>query len=117
MRAIQFAPPPGERRTNTIRSTTLERPHSSSDKTYFLSDNLNSAGCRQYIVSQPTANQVLSDTPPGDQCSLPPLVKIPGPFKPPEEVRRLKAKPFNPTLRASSVYDSEMLSRCVFEEN
>jgi hypothetical protein len=42
---------------------------------------------------------------------LPPLVRLQGPFKPPEEVRRLKSKLPNPTLRVATEYGSEDLKR------
>lgn len=47
---------------------------------------------------------------------LPPLVRVQGPFKPPEELRKLKTKPFNPTLRVQTSYNCQDIKRYVWSD-
>ena len=90
MRSIQFASPPALRRQwRHGRTRSSERPAAKN-------------------ITTCTAPTAVSGEP-----YLPPLVRLQGPFKPPEEVRRLKSKPPKPTLRVATSYDSEKLRRQV----
>ena len=102
MRAIHFAPPVGSRQASAKRSTSL------SDKLGTTDSSL--ASPHKPLLSPGRAAMVPSRRG-TTEGPLPPLVKVQGPFKPPEEVRRLKNKPPNPTLRVATSYDHKELKR------
>lgn len=95
MRSIRFAPPPGRRLRRCSRTKSPDKTHQGSDMPNILAAT---APCVPGTVGE---------------GYLPPLVRVQGPFRPPEELRRLKSRPPNPTLRVATFYDCVTLKRQV----
>lgn len=110
MRSIQFASPVGSRRRNKKKSQIVESALLSSTTRTQTTPTTQAATSIDQQQQQQQQQLVSVDTTEGKGV-LPPLVKMQGPFKAPEEVRRLKCKPLKPTLRVATPYDCEQLRR------
>ena len=100
-------PHPFEEKMRSIQFTPLNFPHKTSKAA--LTGRWKTKTKSPEYDPQPSAPPL--EHPPSPEPYLPPLQKIQGPFKHPEELRRLKSKPTRPTLRMETPYYSQDMRR------